>query len=83
MQDCPVEAAWKTLDNAIAPGLIDTAQPRSGNTEEEIQAMSRKVPLGHMGEPGDVAAAALFFPSDDSRHITGQVLDVNGGSSMG
>jgi 3-oxoacyl-[acyl-carrier protein] reductase len=69
--------------NAIAPGLTDTAQPRHGHTETELVDMARQVPLGHMGTPEDVAATAVFLASDDARHITGQVIHVNGGSYLG
>lgn len=69
--------------NAIAPGLTDTAQPRYGSTEAEVQEMARLVPLGRMGRPEDVADVAVFLASDAARHITGQVLHVNGGQYLG
>jgi len=69
--------------NAIAPGLTDTAQPRDGHSEAEVQAMARQVPLGKMGEPDDVAAVAVFLVSRDARHVTGQVIHVNGGAYLG
>ncbi len=69
--------------NAIAPGLTDTAQPRYGSTEDEIEEMSRHVPLGRMAQPGDIAGVAVFLASDDARHITGQVIHVNGGAYAG
>ncbi len=53
--------------NAIAPGLTDTAQPRDGHSEIELQAMARQVPLGRMGQPDDVAAVAVFLASADAR----------------
>jgi NAD(P)-dependent dehydrogenase (short-subunit alcohol dehydrogenase family) len=68
--------------NAIAPGLTDTAQPRYGDSEEQIQARSRAIPLGRMADPGDIADVAVFLASDYARHMTGQVLHVNGGSYM-
>jgi 3-oxoacyl-[acyl-carrier protein] reductase len=68
--------------NAIAPGLTDTAQPRYGNTEDEIAAMSSAVPLGRMARPGDIADVAVFLASDAARHITGQTIHVNGGQYM-
>jgi 3-oxoacyl-[acyl-carrier protein] reductase len=68
--------------NAIAPGLTDTAQPRHGNTEEEIAAMSSAVPLGRMARPEDIADVAVFLASDTARHITGQTIHVNGGQYM-
>jgi NAD(P)-dependent dehydrogenase (short-subunit alcohol dehydrogenase family) len=69
--------------NAIAPGLTDTAQPRDGHSEIELQAMARQVPLGRMGQPDDIAAVAVFLASADARHITGQVIHVNGGAYLG
>jgi NAD(P)-dependent dehydrogenase (short-subunit alcohol dehydrogenase family) len=69
--------------NAIAPGLTDTAQPRHGHSEADVQAMARQVPLGRMGQPDDVAAVAVFLASDAARHITGQVIHVNGGAYLG
>src|SRR5215475_536169 len=68
--------------NAIAPGLTDTAQPRYGNSEEEIAAMSATVPLGRMAVPEDIADVAVFLASDAARHITGQTIHVNGGQYL-
>jgi NAD(P)-dependent dehydrogenase (short-subunit alcohol dehydrogenase family) len=75
-------APYRIRVNAIAPGLTDTAQPRYGNSEEEIQERSRAIPLGRMANPGDIADVAVFLASDYARHMTGQVLHVNGGSYM-
>jgi NAD(P)-dependent dehydrogenase (short-subunit alcohol dehydrogenase family) len=69
--------------NAIAPGLTDTAQPRYGNTEEELREMARAVPLGRMGTPADIAALGVFLASDAASYITGQVHHINGGAYMG
>src|SRR5262249_28041424 len=61
--------------NAIAPGTTDTAQPRYGNTEAELIAMARTIPLGgKMLSPDQIARTAVFLASDDSNAITGQVL---------
>jgi len=68
--------------NAIAPGLTDTAQPRYGNTEEELTVMASAVPLGRMAQPDDIASVAVFLASDDARYVTGQTVHVNGGSFM-
>lgn len=68
--------------NAIAPGTIDTAQPRYGMSEEELQAVGRQVPLGHMGTAADVADLAAFLASEESRHITGQTIHLNGGQYL-
>lgn len=69
--------------NALAPGLTDTAQPRYGHSEAEVETMARQVPLGRMGQPEDIAAAAVFLASRDAQHITGQVIHVNGGQYLG
>jgi len=68
--------------NAIAPGTTDTAQPRGGNTEEELVAMAKTIPLGRIAQPEDIASVAVFLAGDESRHMTGQTLHVNGGLLM-
>ena len=68
--------------NAIAPGIVDTAQPRDGMTEEQIAAASALVPLGAMATPEEIADVAVFLSSLASRHITGQTLQVNGGTNF-
>jgi 3-oxoacyl-[acyl-carrier protein] reductase len=68
--------------NAIAPGTTDTAQPRYGMSEAELQAVGRQIPLGRLGTPEDVADLAVFLASAEARHITGQTIHVNGGSFL-
>ena len=68
--------------NAIAPGIVDTAQPRDGMTEDQIAAASSLVPLGAMAQPEEIADVAVFLSSDASRHITGQTIQVNGGTNF-
>jgi len=70
--------------NAIAPSLTDTAQPRFGNTTEELVEMAKAtMPLGgKMLTPEQIARTAVFLASDDSDATTGQILHVNGGSYM-
>jgi NAD(P)-dependent dehydrogenase (short-subunit alcohol dehydrogenase family) len=68
--------------NAIAPGLTDTAQPRYGNSEEELLVMASAVPLGRMAQPEDIAGIAVFLASEEAGHVTGQTVHVNGGSFM-
>ena len=68
--------------NAIAPGTTDTAQPRYGNTEEELQAMGRALPLGRLGRPEEIADLAVYLASGKAAWVTGQVWHINGGSYM-
>ena len=69
--------------NAVAPGLTDTAQPRYGNTEDELAVMGSNVPLGRMTSPEEIAYTAVFLCSEKSAMTTGQVFHVNGGSYLG
>jgi 3-oxoacyl-[acyl-carrier protein] reductase len=75
-------ARYQIRVNAIAPGLTDTAQPRYGMSEEELQAAARLVPLGRIAVPEDIADLAVFLASDQARHITGQTIHVNGGQFL-
>jgi NAD(P)-dependent dehydrogenase (short-subunit alcohol dehydrogenase family) len=68
--------------NAIAPGLTDTAQPRYGNTEEELAERVKTIPIARLGQPNDIAELACFLASDQSSWITGQVHHINGGLWM-
>jgi NAD(P)-dependent dehydrogenase (short-subunit alcohol dehydrogenase family) len=75
-------ARYRIRVNAIAPGTTDTAQPRYGMSEEELQAVGRQVPLGRMAVPDDVAHMAVFLASEEASHITGQTMHVNGGAYL-
>jgi NAD(P)-dependent dehydrogenase (short-subunit alcohol dehydrogenase family) len=68
--------------NAIAPGLTDTAQPRDGMTEEEIDAVAAEIPLGGITGPEDIAEGIVFLASDAAKRITGQTLSINGGQFL-
>src|SRR5947199_8973909 len=68
--------------NAIAPGLTDTAQPRYGNTEEQLAARAREIPLGRMAQPDEIARVAVFLASDEASQVTGALLHVNGGAYL-
>lgn len=64
--------------NAIAPGFISTPILKS-MPERIIEDMKNKVLFGELGEPEDIANACLFFASDESKYVTGQVMEVSGG----
>ncbi len=71
-------AARGILVNCIAPGFIDTDMT-AALPEATRAALLEAIPLGHLGQPGDVAAAVLFLASEQSSYITGQTLVVDGG----
>ena len=68
--------------NAIAPGLIET-DLTADLPEAASAALTGLTPLGYAGSVDDVAAAAVYFASDEARYVTGQVLGVDGGIVMG
>ncbi|MFT4541571.1 MAG: NAD(P)-dependent dehydrogenase (short-subunit alcohol dehydrogenase family) [Planctomycetota bacterium] len=78
--------------NAICPGWVDTAMAREGidgmaaamsvSAEQAYQIAMQAVPMGRMSEPEDVAGMVSWLISKDSRGVTGQGLDMNGGAYM-
>lgn len=69
--------------NAICPGTILTDMNRAFYPPERKRAREAELPLRRLGDPDDITGAALYLASDDSRYMTGQCVDVNGGSVMG
>lgn len=67
--------------NALAPGFIETDMT-SGLSEELRGELLKKIPLNTLGQPEDIAQAALFLAGPGARYITGQVLTVDGGLVM-
>ena len=73
------------LVNCIAPGFIATdmsARALDSDAERKQKVFSR-TPLGRMGDPADIGDAALFLASDQAKYVTGIVLPVDGGNSIG
>jgi 3-oxoacyl-[acyl-carrier protein] reductase len=68
--------------NALAPGLI-TTDLTADLPDAATQALVSLTPLGYVGSVDDVAAAAVYFASDEARYVTGQVLGIDGGIVMG
>lgn len=64
--------------NCVAPGVIET-EMIAEFSPEDIKVLADETPLGRIGQPEDVANAALFLASDNASFITGQILGVNGG----
>jgi 3-oxoacyl-[acyl-carrier protein] reductase len=68
--------------NALAPGYIQTRMTDVLD-EKQQDVIKSRIPLNELGTPEDVATAAAFLASDEARYITGQVLAVDGGMSLG
>lgn len=71
--------------NAIAPGFIYsamTAKALDSDPERKAKVFGR-TPMGHMGQPEDIGAAAMYLASDGAKYVTGVVLPVDGGNSIG
>src|SRR6266571_6320992 len=70
--------------NAVAPGPTETGMlNRFTGTAERKAALAKTVPLGRVGEPGEIARAAVFLASEKASFITGQVLTADGGKTAG
>ncbi len=67
--------------NGIAPGPVDTDMGRLFSPQAR-EDLIQKCPLGRFADTEDIAQAALFLVSDGAKHITGAILDVNGGMLM-
>ena len=80
-----VELAPRVNVNCVAPGWVETDMSRqpyerdAGSGRREIEA---GIPLGRVASPEDVAGPIVFLCSDLARHITGEILNVNGGSVL-
>ena len=68
--------------NVIAPGPIGTGMLAALN-DDQLDAIVSRVPLGRVGDPDELAAAIEFLASEDASYVTGIVLAVDGGLSMG
>jgi len=64
--------------NAVAPGTIEPGK-LEGISEEKMADLKKKIPLGRIGKPEEIAAAVVFLCSGEAKYITGAVLDMNGG----
>jgi len=83
-------AQYNIRVNAIAPGAVDTKMLNNiwANLPEEQQesiktGMTQRMPIGHIGEPDEMVGAMIYFASDASSYLTGQVLLIDGGASVG
>jgi NAD(P)-dependent dehydrogenase (short-subunit alcohol dehydrogenase family) len=72
----------------ISPGAVNTprllglAGPDDAKQKELLAALAAEIRLGHVGDPDDVASAALFLASEDARFIAGSEIVVDGGTAQ-
>lgn len=76
-------AQHKVRCNAILPGLTATKAALDNMPDEFRNSFLTHIPLGRMGQPEDIGNAVLFYASDESSYITGDILEIAGGYALG
>jgi 3-oxoacyl-[acyl-carrier protein] reductase len=74
-------AKAKVTVNAVMPGNIMTEGMRA-QPADYIRETERAIPMGHLGDPEDIAHAVVFLASDEARYITGQGIVIDGGQTL-
>ena len=70
--------------NSVHPGGVDTPMGNAaGRPKEEVNQVFRRLPLGRIGDPKEIANASLFLASDESSYVTGAEIAVDGGWTAG
>lgn len=78
-----LELAPSIRVNAVAPGYVLTPMQRAEYTDDMLEEVNSKIPLGRHAQPEEVAAYFAFLASDDAQYLTGQVYVVDGGEIAG
>lgn len=76
------EAKHNIRCNAVLPGMTATEAVQNYLSEDFRELFLRHIPFGRMGKPEEIAAAAVYFASDDAAYTTGQILTVSGGFGL-
>ncbi len=77
-----IEYAPGIVVNCVAPGWVDTEMSAPAYSPENRERIRESIPLGRIAGAEDIAGPILFLCSDLARHVTGEVLNVNGGSVL-
>lgn len=77
-----IEYAPTLMVNCVAPGWVDTEMSAPAFTPENRERIRESIPIGRIASAEDIAGPILFLCSDLARHVTGEVLNVNGGSVL-
>jgi len=78
-----LELAPHVRVNAVAPGYVLTPMQRAEYTDEMLEAVNRKIPLGRHAHPEEIAALFVYLASDEAAYISGQVYIIDGGETAG
>ena len=68
--------------NSVAPGWVDTEMVAGAIADSGLERIAAAIPLGRVASPRDVAGPIVFLCSELARHVTGEILNVNGGSVL-
>ena len=68
--------------NVIQPGVIETPILKAYSMSDELQEFKNSCPLGHPGEPSDIAHACVYLLSDASKYTTGSIITIDGGLTL-
>ena len=82
-QSMALELAPEVRVNAISPGYVLTPMQRAEYTDEMLEAVNRKIPLGRHAKPEEIAALFAFLASEDAAFATGHVYVMDGGETTG
>jgi 3-oxoacyl-[acyl-carrier protein] reductase len=77
-----IEYAGTLVVNCVAPGWVDTEMSAPAFTPGSRERIEASIPIGRIASSDDIAGPILFLCSDLARHVTGEVLNVNGGSVL-
>lgn len=72
---------YNILVNAVAPGFVNTEMTSKNNTPEQIEQLTKALPIKRLAEPKEIAEAVYFLASDKNTFITGQTIFADGGFS--
>lgn len=67
------------IANCVAPGFVDTELTRANNPPEVITELVKRVPVGRLADPSEIAAVVTFLMASGNRYLTGQTITVDGG----
>ncbi len=77
-----IECAPRITVNCVAPGWVDTEMSASAFEGPDRDRVASGIPLQRIASPDDIAGPVVFLLSDLARHVTGEILNVNGGSVL-